>query len=156
LRRFLIIYVLNLEQNNEGEMTMNEEVRDFHFNVNVRTGSGSKAKMANNEDSFLRAIEIQERKRAKKELENPKQEEVTEIPIAEVEEMAPAEPIEINEAPIVQPPPIEPAKAPPTPKPSGGGVPGPKPRNDFTAEERAAMLKRARAHAAEVQARKSK
>jgi len=55
---------------------MSEEVRDFHFNVNVRTSSGSKATMANNEDSFLRAIEIQERKRAKKELENPKQEKI--------------------------------------------------------------------------------
>jgi len=134
---------------------MNEEVRDFHFNVNVRTGSGSKAKMANNEDSFLRAIEIQERKRAKKELENPKQEEVSETPVVEVEEIAPAEPIEINEAPIAEPPPVEPAKATPAPKPkpSGGGVPGPTPRNDFTAEERAAMLKRARAHAAEVKAR---
>ena len=134
---------------------MNEEVRDFHFNVNVRTGSGSKAKMANNEDSFLRAIEIQERKRAKKELENPKQEEVSETPVVEVEEIAPAEPIEINEAPIAESPPVEPAKATPAPKPtpSGGGVPGPTPRNDFTAEERAAMLKRARAHAAEVKAR---
>ena len=142
---------------------MNEEVRDFHFNVNVRTGSGSKAKMANNEDSFLRAIEIQERKRAKKELENPKQEEVVEALVEEVEEVAPAEPaeiptepVEINEVTTEEPPPAEPAKAPPAPKPSGGGVPGPKPRNDFTAEERAAMLKRAKAHAAEVKARKSK
>ena len=134
---------------------MNKEVRDFHFNVNVRTGSGSKAKMANNEDSFLRAIEIQERKRAKKELENPKQEEVAETPVVEVEEIEPAETIEVNEVPIDEPPSIDPPKAtpPPKPKPSGGGVPGPKPRNDFTAEERAAMLKRARAYAAEVKAR---
>jgi len=134
---------------------MNKEVRDFHFNVNVRTGSGSKAKMANNEDSFLRAIEIQERKRAKKEWEDPKQEEVAETPVVEVEEIEPAETIEVNEVPIDEPPSIDPPKAtpPPKPKPSGGGVPGPTPRNDFTAEERAAMLKRARAHAAEVKAR---
>jgi len=48
---------------------MSTETRDFHFNVNVRLNSGSKASMANNEDSFLRAMEIQERKREKKELE---------------------------------------------------------------------------------------
>ena len=135
---------------------MSEEVRDFHFNVNVRTGSGSKAKMANNEDSFLRAIEIQERKRAKNELENPKQEKIDETPIVEVAETEPAEPVAINENPIAEASPTEPAKAPPAPKPSGGGVPGPKPRNDFTSEERAGMLKRARAHAAEVKARKNK
>ena len=135
---------------------MSEEVRDFHFNVNVRTSSGSKATMANNEDSFLRAIEIQERKRAKKELENPKQEKIEETPIVEVAETEPAEPVAINENPIAEASPTEPAKAPPTPKPSGGGVPGPKPRNDFTSEERAGMLKRARAHAAEVKARKNK
>ena len=48
---------------------MSKGLRDFHFNVNVRTNSGSKATMANNEDSFLRAMEIQERKREKKDLE---------------------------------------------------------------------------------------
>ena len=47
-------------------------------------------------------------------------------------------------------------KAAPAPKPSGGGVPGPIPRSDFTSEERALMLKRAKAHAAEVAARKNK
>lgn len=129
----------------------------FHFNVNVRTGSGSKAKMANNEDSFLRAMEIQERRRAKKELENPKPEEIIEVaPIAEVEETAPAEPVAVEETPVAEAPPAEPAKAPPAPKPSEGGVPGPTPRRDFTAEERAGMLKRARAHAAEVEAQKNK
>ena len=55
--------------------------------------------MANNEDSFLLAIEIQERKRAKKELENPKQEEVGEALVEEVEEVAPAEPAEIPTEP---------------------------------------------------------
>ena len=53
---------------------MSTETRDFHFNVNVRLNSGSKASMANNEDSFLRAMEIQERKREKKELEKLSQE----------------------------------------------------------------------------------
>ena len=39
--------------------------RDFHFNVNVRTNTGSIARLANNEESFFRAMEIQERKREK-------------------------------------------------------------------------------------------
>ena len=55
---------------------MSEAVRDFHFNVNVRAKSGSKAQMANNEDSFLRAMEIQERKREKKELERIEEEKI--------------------------------------------------------------------------------
>jgi len=48
------------------------------------------------------------------------------------------------------------AEATPAPakKSSGNFVPGPKPRKDFSSEEKAAMLKRARAHAAEVKARK--
>lgn len=37
---------------------------------------------------------------------------------------------------------------------ASGGVPGPTPRKDFTSEEKTAMLKRAKAHAAEVKARK--
>jgi len=55
---------------------MSTETRDFHFNVNVRLNSGSKASMANNEDSFLRAMEIQERKREKKELEKLEEEKI--------------------------------------------------------------------------------
>ena len=137
---------------------MSEEVRDFHFNVNVRAGSGARAKMANNEDSFLRAMEIQERRRAKKELENPKQEEIAEaVPIEtpeliqeEVEETA----VSAEATPAVEAETPPPAKKPA--KPSGGGVPGPTPRSDFTSEERAAMMKRAKAHAAEVAARKNK
>ena len=39
--------------------------KDFHFNVNVRTNTGSIARLANNEESFLRAMDIQERKREK-------------------------------------------------------------------------------------------
>lgn len=140
---------------------MSEKVRDFHFNVNVRTGSGSKAKMANNEDSFLRAMEILERRREKEELENPKQEEITcpeeipeEIPIESQEEEEQAAEIVEVEPTAETSPPAEPAKAPPAPKPSGGGVPGPTPRRDFTDAEKAEMLKRAKAHAAEVAVRK--
>ena len=39
--------------------------RDFHFNVNVRTNTGSIARLTTNEEPFLRAMEIQERKREK-------------------------------------------------------------------------------------------
>lgn len=149
---------------------MSEPVRDFHFNVNVRASGGSKAAMANNENSFLRAMEIQERKREKKELERLEAEKkaVAEAPPTEVVEtvQCPEEVPAVIEnpevsntdtsadpVPVSQPKPIELAVK---PKPTGGGVPGPTPRSDFTAEERAAMLKRARAHAAEVKARKEK
>ena len=141
---------------------MGEEVRDFHFNVNVRGGSGARAKMANNEDSFLRAMEIQERRRAKKELENPKQEEIAEAAPIETPELIQEkveEPAVSSEAPAEATPAVEvetsrPAKEPAVTKSSGGGVPGPTPRSDFTSEERAAMMKRAKAHAVEVAARK--
>jgi hypothetical protein len=153
-----------VESNNQGETAMSEQVRDFHFNVNVRAGSGSRAKMANNEDSFLRAMEIQERRRAKKELENPKQEEIAETAPIETPELIQEEVEESavsTEAPAAATPTVEaetpsPAKEPVVAKPSGGGVPGPTPRSDFTSEERAAMMKRAKAHAAEVAARKNK
>ena len=42
----------------------------------------------------------------------------------------------------------------PVKKSSGNFVPGPKPRKDFSSEEKSAMLKRAKAYAAEVKARK--
>ena len=142
---------------------MSEEVRDFHFNVNVRGGSGARAKMANNEDSFLRAMEIQERRRAKKELENPKQEEIAEAAPIETPELIQdkvEEPAVSSEAPAEATPVVEAetsqAKEPAVTKPSEGGVPGPTPRSDFTSEERAAMMKRAKAHALEVAARKNK
>ena len=48
----------------------------------------------------------------------------------------------------------EEAKPPPAKKSSGNFVPGPTPRKDFTSEEKAAMLKRAKAQAAEVRAKK--
>jgi hypothetical protein len=146
--------------NREGETTMNEAVRDFHFNVNVRAKSGSKAQMANNEDSFLRAMEIQERKREKKELERIEEEKIAaaQAPVASPvprEEEAVAVPTVEAEAPVTETPPTEPAKpAAVAKKPAGGGVPGPKPRNDFSTDEKAVLLKRAKAHAAEVQARK--
>jgi hypothetical protein len=152
-----------MKSNNHGETIMGEEVRDFHFNVNVRAGSGARAKMANNEDSFLRAMEIQERRRAKKELENHKQEEIAEAAPIETPELI-QEKVEesavSSEAPAEATPAVEaktsPAKEPAVTKPSGGGVPGPTPRSDFTSEERAAMMKRAKAHAVEVAARKNK
>jgi hypothetical protein len=135
-------------------------VKDSHFNVNVRTKGGSRAAMANNEDSFLRAMEIQDRKREKKELERLEEERIAALNAPEIvePEVSPEEvpavqeetPVEATPAPVVEAEAPAPAKV----KPSGGGVPGPTPRNDFTDAEKAAMLKRARAHAAEVQARK--
>lgn len=143
---------------------------DFHFNVNVRTNNGSRAKMANNEDSFLRAMEIQERKWEIKELARLKEEKlraeqapteedtVNPEETPEVEEETPlpaevsAEPIPTEEVSIAE---VTTVKT-PVPKPKGGGVPGPTPRSDFTPEEKTAMLKRAKAHAAEVRARKNK
>ena len=156
--------------------------RDFHFNVNVRTHTGSIAKMANNEAPFLRAMEIQERKRekikeeqkrleAEKKVEEQTATEITPEPVENDEEGPTAEAAgseDSSETPVTQ---NEAAGSPETtaetpvtakpgtaklasPKPSGGGVPGPTPRIDFTPEERGAMLKRAKAHAAEIKARK--
>ena len=45
----------------------------FHFNSNIRSKSGSKASMSNNEDRYLRALEIQELKREIREEELEKQ-----------------------------------------------------------------------------------
>ena len=36
--------------------------KDFHLNVNIRTNTGSISRTANNEESFSRAMEIQEGK----------------------------------------------------------------------------------------------
>jgi hypothetical protein len=153
-----------MKSNNHGETAMSEAIRDFHFNVNVRAGSGARAKMANNEDSFLRAMEIQERRQAKKELENPKQEEIAEAAPIETPELI-QEKVEestvssetLAEATSAVEVEISPsAKEPVITKPPGDGVPGPTPRSDFTSEERAAMMKRAKAHALEVAARKNK
>ena len=60
---------------------------------------------------------------------------------------------EAAKVPIAETPTQE-AKPAPAKKSSGNFVPGPTPRKDFTSEEKAAMLKRAKAHAAEVKARK--
>ncbi len=140
--------------------------KSYHFNSNVRTNSGSRATMSNNEDRYLRALEIQERKQAiiDKELEKqreeaeklaalaPKPEENTAV----VEEAT--QPEEVSETEVIEEtaPTIE--KGVPTPvavKSSGVNVPGPTLGKDFTSDEKAAMLKRARAHAAEVAKRKS-
>ncbi|MEC7786628.1 MAG: hypothetical protein VX579_06735, partial [Nitrospinota bacterium] len=79
------------------------EKKIYHFNSNIRSNTGSRSSMTNNEDRYLRALEIQERKRALleeelekerkiQELENPtpppaeERAEVIEEPPAEVEE----------------------------------------------------------------------
>jgi hypothetical protein len=146
---------------------MNEGVeKSYHFNSNMRSNSGSKTTMSNNEDRYLRALEIQERKQAiiDNELEKqreedekmaallPNPEENTSVvkEAAQPKEASETEAIEEN-APVIE-------KEVPTTaavKSSGRNVPGPSPRNDFTSAEKSAMLKRARAHAAEVAKRKS-
>ena len=72
--------------------------------------------------------------------------------VAKASAPTPAE-VKPEEAPAVEAEAAE-AKSAPVKKSSGNFVPGPKPRKDFSSEEKAAMLKRARAHAAEVKARK--
>ena len=144
--------------------------KSYHFNSNMRSNSGSKSTMSNNEDRYLRALEIQERKQAiiDKELEKQKiidevervaaeekARQEAEVKAAQAKEEAANAPVAvIEEAPAVEE--TSPAAAPAAkPAPSGNFVPGPTPRKDFTSAEKAAMLKRARAHAAEVAKRKS-
>ena len=146
------------------------EKKIYHFNSNIRSNTGSRSSMTNNEDRYLRALEIQERKRALleeelekerkiQELENPtpppteESAEVIEEPPAEVEETS-ANEMEATESVKEETPAVT-----ETPKPApvvdtGPKVPGPTPRKDFSSEEKAAMLKRAKAHAAEVAKRK--
>jgi hypothetical protein len=160
-----------------------KESKDFHFNVNIRTNTGSIARMANSEESFFRAMEIQERKKEKiKEeqkrlkVEKKAEEQATSEIIPEPVENDKGGPTaeatgseDSSETPVTQdeaagspettdetPVTAKPAKAKPaTPKPSGGGVPGPKSRaGQFTPEELDAMRKRAKAHAAKVKASK--
>ncbi len=157
--------------------------KDFHFNVNVRTNTGSIARMANHEESFFRATEIQERKRekiekeqkileAEKKAEEQAAPEVTPESVENDEGGSTAEAAgseDSSETPVTQdeaagspettpetPVTAKPATAKPaSPKPSGGGVPGPKSRaGEFTPEELDAMRKRAKAHAAKVKASK--
>ena len=151
---------------------MSEEAKkSYHFNSNMRSNSGSKSTMSNNEDRYLRALEIQERKQAIIDEELEKQriideaekvvaeekarqeteakavqaaEEAANAPVAVIEEEAPA----AEETTSAAAPTAKPA-------PSGNFVPGPTPRKDFTSAEKAAMLKRARAHAAQVAKQKS-
>ena len=146
------------------------EKKIYHFNSNIRSNTGSRASMANNEDRYLRALEIQERKRALREEELEKQRKIQELENptpppaednavaieeqpAEIEETSTSE-IETTDAAAEEVPEVT-----ETPKPapvvdSGPKVPGPTPRKDFSSEEKAAMLKRAKAHAAEVAKRK--
>ena len=137
--------------------------KSFHFNSNTRLNSGSKASMANNEDPFIRALEIQERKREirEQELENPTPPAADENTEAQEEKPVAVEEITTTEAEQSAPNVEEVPAAPEAPKPtpvveasSGPKVPGPTPRKDFSSDEKAAMLKRARAHAAEVAKRK--
>ena len=157
--------------------------KDFHFNVNVRTNTGSIARLATNDESFFRAMEIQERKREKIEEEQKRLEAEKKAEEQAAPEIIP-EPVEndeggptaeaagsedSSETPVTQdeaagspettaetPVTAKPAKAKPTsPKPSGGGVSGPISRaGQFTPEELDAMRKRAKAHAAKVKASK--
>ena len=154
-----------------GENAMSEEAKkSYHFNSNMRSNSGSKSTMSNNEDRYLRALEIQERKQAiiDKELEKQKiidevervaaeekARQEAEVKAAQAKEEAANAPVAvIEEEPAVEE--TSPAAAPAAkPAPSGNFVPGPTPRKDFTSAEKAAMLKRARAHAAEVAKQKS-
>ena len=150
---------------------MSEEgEKSYHFNSNTRLNFGSKASMANNEDPYLRALEIQERKREIREQELERQRKLQELenptpPVAdentEAEEEQPVAVEETTTTDAEQSAPEEVPAAPEAPKPtpvveasSGPKVPGPTPRKDFSSEEKAAMLKRARAHAAEVAKRK--
>ena len=150
---------------------MSEEAKkSYHFNSNMRSNSGSKSTMSNNEDRYLRALEIQERKQAIIDKEIEKQKIIDEVERVAAEEKARQEaeaqaaqakeeaanaPVAvIEEAPAVEE--TSPAAAPAAkPAPSGNFVPGPTPRKDFTSAEKAAMLKRARAHAAQVAKQKS-
>ena len=144
--------------------------KSYHFNSNMRSNSGSKSTMSNNEDRYLRAMEIQERKQAIIDKEIEKQKIIDEVERVAAEEKARQEaeaqaaqakeeaanaPVaDIEETPAVEE--TTPAAAPTVkPAPSGNFVPGPTPRKDFSSAEKAAMLKRARAHAAEVAKRKS-
>ena len=152
---------------------MSEEgEKSYHFNSNTRLNFGSKASMANNEDPYLRALEIQERKREIREQELERQRKLQELenptpPAADENTEAQEEqPVAVEEnttteaeqsAPNLEEVPAAPEATKPTPvveASSGPKVPGPTPRKDFSSEEKAAMLKRARAHAAEVAKRK--
>jgi len=153
---------------------MSEEgEKSYHFNSNTRLNLGSKASMANNEDPYLRAIEIQERKREIREQELERQRKLQELenptpPAADENiEAQEEQPVAVEEtatteaeqsAPNVEEVPATPEAPKPVPvveASSGPKVPGPTPRKDFSSDEKAAMLKRARAHAAEVAKRKS-
>ena len=152
---------------------MSEEgEKSYHFNSNTRLNFGSKASMANNEDPYLRALEIQERKREIREQELERQRKLQELenptpPAADENiEAQEEQPVAVEETAATEAEQSAPNKeevpaAPEAPKPtpvveasSGPKVPGPTPRKDFSSEEKAAMLKRARAHAAEVAKRK--
>ena len=146
---------------------------NFHFNSNIRSNHGSKTSMSNNEDRYLRALEIQEAKQAlideelekqriideaEKAIVDEKARQEAEAKAAQAEEIAANEPDTVEETASQESPAAEETTATATPAakpaPSGNNVPGPTPRKDFSSDERAAMLKRAKAYAAEVAKRK--
>ena len=146
--------------------------QSFHFNSNIRSKSGSKASMSNNEDRYLRALEIQELKREIREEELEKQRVIEEAKAKiaaeekarqeaeakaakEEEASKKTEQVEETAEPVAEES-IPVAEARPATKPTGNFVPGPTPRKDFSSSEKAAMLKRAKAHAAEIAKRKGK
>ena len=141
-----------------GDSVMNEAGKKiFHFNSNIRSKSGSKASMSNNEDRYLRALEIQELKREIREEELEKQRVIEEAEAKTAEEEAEKKSGLVEEtAELIEEEPAPVAEAPPAAKPTGNFVPGPTPRKDFSSAEKAAMLKRAKAHAAEVAKKKGK
>jgi hypothetical protein len=124
--------------------------KDFHFNVNVRTNTGSIARMANKE-AEEQAVSIITPEPVENDQEGPTAEDAgsedsSETPFTQQDEAA-GSPETTAETPVT-------AK-PASPKPSGRGVSGPKSRaGEFTPEELDAMRKRAKAHAANVKASK--
>ena len=118
--------------------------KSFHFNSNIRSKSGSKASMSNNEDRYLHALEIQERKREIREEELEKQRIIEEAKKAEAEAKArqeaaakaaeeeaakEIEPVEKTPEPVAEEA-VSVPEGPPKAKasPSGNFVPGPTPR----------------------------
>ena len=72
-----------------GENAMSGEInKSYHFNSNMRSNSGSKSTMSNNEDRYLRALEIQERKQAIIDKELEKQKIIDEVERVAAEEKA--------------------------------------------------------------------
>lgn len=141
-----------------------EGEKGFHFNSNVHSSTGSITRMAINEAPFHRAMEIQERRREKREEELKKLEAEKKVGEPPAPETVPESAENDEDSPAIQdvqsevvavPEPEATVEAPaPAPKTSGRKVPKPVPRADASPEEREVMRKRAKAYAAEVRAKK--